>query len=58
MKTYDISKAIDIFDVPFCPLCDNEITEMDEPAYGICSNDSGLVSLCLIHESCGEELRS
>jgi hypothetical protein len=56
MKTYDITKSVELEEVPCCPICGNEINEMTEPAYGVYFSKDGWQSFCLIHDECGERL--
>jgi len=56
MKVYDITDHVELGEIPACPICGNDIDEMSEPAYGSYSSRTGWITLCLIHDSCGERL--
>lgn len=57
LKVYDISDAIEVESLPLCPLCDQPIDELSMPAYGSHSSQDGFITLCLIHEECGDALK-
>jgi len=59
MRIYGLNSYIeDFYNIPCCPLCDQPVDEMDEKAIGRYSdNDDKMLSFCLIHKQCGDDLQ-
>ena len=55
LMVIDITRGINAFEVPCCPLCDHPIDDIDIPAMGGCIVDEE-ITYCLIHRDCGLNL--